>query len=57
MRQAFTIGSAVGALLYRRIPAFWDFDLDLSDSLAFMPALPTGKDFKNLHAAGQVYAQ
>ena len=56
MRQAFTIGSAVGALLYRRIPAFWDFDLDLSDSLAFMPALPTGKDFKNLHAAGQVYA-
>jgi len=55
MRQAFKIGSAVGALLYRRILAFRD--LDLSDPLAFIPALPTGKDFKNLHAARQVYAQ
>ena len=57
MRQAFKIGSAVGALLYRRILAFRDFDLDLSDPLAFIPALPTGKDFKNSHAARQVYAQ
>ncbi|MBT4490738.1 MAG: DUF2029 domain-containing protein [Rhodospirillaceae bacterium] len=57
MRKLFIITSIAGALLYGGIFAFWGHDWDLSDPLLFILAFPTGKDFINLYAAGQVYAQ
>ncbi|MDP7549388.1 MAG: glycosyltransferase family 87 protein, partial [Alphaproteobacteria bacterium] len=57
MRKLFIITSIAGTLLYGGIFAFWGHDWDLSDPMFFMLAFPTGKDFINLYAAGQVYAQ
>ncbi|NQV59895.1 MAG: DUF2029 domain-containing protein [Alphaproteobacteria bacterium] len=57
MRKLFIITSIAGVLLYGGILAFWSLDWDLSDPLLFILAFPTGKDFINLYAAGQIYAQ
>jgi hypothetical protein len=56
MRKAFIITSIAGAILYGGVFAVWQHDWDLSDPLLFMLAFPTGKDFINLYAAGQIFA-
>ncbi len=57
MGKALIITSIAGAMLYGCVFAVWQHDWDLSDPLLFMLAFPSGKDFINLYAAGQIYSQ
>lgn len=57
MRKVLIITASGVALLYLGIFAFWGHAWDLSDPLLFMLAFPTGKDFINLYAAGQICTQ
>ena len=46
--------SLLGVLLYAGVFAFWGYEWDITDTLLYILAVPTGKDFINLYAAGQI---
>jgi hypothetical protein len=57
VRTAFVAASILGLLLYGLVFASWAYEWQYSDALVFMIGFPTGKDFINLYAAGQIFDQ
>ena len=57
MRTAFIAASFLAVVLYGIVLASWGHDWDYSQPLTFMIGFPTGKDFINLYAGGQIVSQ
>jgi len=57
LRTAFIAASFLAVVLYGIVLASWGHDWDYSQPLTFMIGFPTGKDFINLYAGGQIVSQ
>ncbi len=57
LRTAFIAASILALLLYGIVFASWAHAWQYSDAMSYMIGFPTGKDFINLYAAGQILAQ
>ncbi len=57
MRTAFIAASILALLLYGIVFASWAHAWQYSNAMSYMIGFPTGKDFINLYAAGQILSQ